>query len=138
VFAAILGLTVASLAGWIDVPEAVAQEAASPSDLDLDGNGAEYWRGRVLDSRARLDAARKRHAAALTAYQNMRRHRHPRGEAATEIEAGFEAATLELEQSEAAVEALDEEARRAGAPPGWLRVESPDWQGDEDWQEDEE
>jgi hypothetical protein len=133
-FAAILGLTVAALTGWSDAPEASAQEAASLSDhdLDLEGNGPEYWRGRVLDSRARLDAARKRHGAALTAYQDMRRRRHPRGEAAAEIEAEFEAAKLELEQSEAAVEALDEEARRAGAPPGWLRVEAP---GSEDVEE---
>ena len=124
-FAAILGLTIAALMGWVDPSEASAQEAASLGDLDvdLDGNGSEYWRGRVLDSRARLDAARKRHSAAQTAYQKMRQRRHPRGEAAAEITAEFEAAKLELEGSEAAVEALDEEARRAGALPGWLRVE---------------
>ncbi|UCE85167.1 MAG: hypothetical protein JSU66_12550 [Deltaproteobacteria bacterium] len=104
---------------------AVAQDAESMggSNLDFEGNGPDYWRERVLEVRARLTAARKRENAARTAYKNMRQRRHPRGEAAAEIEAEFEAATREREQAEAALEALDEEARQAGAPPGWLRVE---------------
>ena len=39
------------------------------------------------------------------------------------VVAEFEAAQQELEQAEARLEALPEEARRAGVPPGWLRID---------------
>ncbi len=120
--AAVIGLAFAS--GLATPPSAAAEETGFPADVDLEGNGPDYWRERALEARANVAEARERSTAAETAYRSMRQRRRPRGAARATIEAEYEEARVELAKAEQELMALDEEARRAGAPPGWLRVDS--------------
>lgn len=90
---------------------------------DRYGRGPEYWRKRVLEARERVAEARERFEAARQAYRDARQRNYPRGEAVEKIERELQAAREALKQARADLEALPEEARRAGALPGWLRVE---------------
>lgn len=87
--------------------------------------GEAYWRGRVATARARIEEARR-------AYQSFQRKLDGRESAPSEngqemvwdvhkLKAVGDAAEAELKAAEKALEDLLEEARHAGALPGWLR-----------------
>lgn len=100
--------------------------AAPPLDSDASREERAMWEQRLRDARAALAAARARHEAAELAYKHMRHRDRARGEARAAILEEREAARRALEEAEARLEALPEAARRAGVPPGWLRIDSED------------
>jgi hypothetical protein len=81
-----------------------------------------YWRAKAKAARERADLAQQRVTAAEYEYRNRRQRQRRRGEHRAEVAAERDAAARELEEAVAYLEVgLPEEARQAGALPGWLR-----------------
>ena len=99
-------------------PSAPAVTTARP----WDESERESWQQRVAEARAELERAQQRRDAAETAVDRMRHRKHPRGEAREALFAEREAARADAAGAERALDALLDEARRAGVPPGWLRA----------------
>jgi hypothetical protein len=82
----------------------------------------EGWQRRVREAREVVEQAKARRTAAENAYDEMRHRKYPRGEARVAIEAERSAARDDVTLAQRNLDALLDEARRAGAPPGWLRA----------------
>lgn len=81
-----------------------------------------YWRARAAQARERLAAAQARLAAAEAEYQNLRQRHHDAGDPRGKIVAERDAARAELAAAQHALDVeLPEDARQAGALPGWIR-----------------
>ena len=112
-------------------PAEVDGNTAAPTD---DGGGRDrdeaYWRGRMAEAeaaraRAALMAAALQNRAdglwtQFTAVDDPARQRVIERQRNDALEA-LENARVELEDAERAIASIREEARGAGAPPGWLR-----------------
>lgn len=98
----------------------LAAPTASASQLAREGDRA-AWQERFREARRALAEAEARDAAALESYRKMKRRNQARGDAKVAIVSEREEARAALEKATADLEALTEEARRAGVPPGWLR-----------------
>ncbi len=85
--------------------------------------GREQWREQLLTANQRVAIAQKRNAAALIAYQSMRHRRRPRGDAKQAIMDELEFSREEIARSQQDLEKLEKAARRAGAPPSWLKFD---------------
>lgn len=113
-----------------DATEADGNPAASTDDGGGPDRDEAYWRDRM----AGAEAARARAALMAAALQNRAdglwtqftavddpaRQRVIERQRNDALEA-LENARVELEDAERAIASIREEARRAGAPPGWLR-----------------
>jgi hypothetical protein len=115
-FAAALLAVAFALAGhaWAADPEptdAVALEAQK-----------EQWQSRFRAARAAVAEARERQRAARDAYAKMRHRGKQRGDAKRQILAELSASETALEDAQSALEEMFETARRAGVPPGWMRM----------------
>jgi hypothetical protein len=93
---------------------AVAQAQDEEADKD-------YWVQRYETLVSDLDAARARVELSQLNYTRARTRNYPRGEALLELEVERDKAELELAKLEEEFEAFPDEARRAGALPGWFR-----------------
>jgi hypothetical protein len=83
-----------------------------------------YWRARAAQARARLAAAQARLAAAETEYQNLRQRHHDAGDPRGKVVSERDAARAELAAAQHALDVeLPEDARQAGALPGWIRAD---------------
>jgi len=103
-------------------PSELASESPPSADAPEEEQRA-YWQARAVAARSRVEAARERVASAETAYQDARQ-RKKRGDPLAKTVSGREAAEAELEAAlRYEEEDLPEEARRAGALPGWLRLD---------------
>ncbi|MFB3118655.1 MAG: hypothetical protein ACE1ZP_07800 [Myxococcota bacterium] len=85
--------------------------------------GRTQWREQLLAANQRVAIAQKRNAAALSAYQSMRHRRRPRGDAKQAIMDELEFSREEIARSQQNLEKLERAARRAGAPPRWLKFD---------------
>ena len=84
----------------------------------------EEWREQLLVANQELRIAEKRIVAARSAYRDMRQRRRPRGDAKQAIMDEVELSREELVRAQQALESLEKAARRAGAPPSWLKFDS--------------
>ena len=94
-------------------------------------NSEEYWRGRYQETNDRVKGAQEKSDGLQSDINALTRSFYAEGDGVAQrgqIEAernqrleDLEAAKKELEEAKQAEEDLQEEARRAGAPPGWLR-----------------
>ncbi len=84
-----------------------------------------YWQERARSLHAAVRDARSRVSAAEARYTRLRKKIRARGDKKVEAVSELEEARRELADAEARLEALPDEARRAGALPGWIRVEEP-------------
>lgn len=80
------------------------------------------WQSRQLEAIHNVENARGRYRAASAEYQQMRHRRRMRGERKAQVIAEHDAAREALEEAERVLAEFNEEARRAGVPPGWLRA----------------
>ncbi len=80
------------------------------------------WQSRQLEAIHGVENARGRYRAASAEYQQMRHRRRMRGERKAQVIAEHDAAREALEEAERALAEFNEQARRAGVPPGWLRA----------------
>jgi hypothetical protein len=101
-------------------PSREGPEAMAPA------RGEEYWRGRVNEAQARIEAARQRYdilqrmiVIGQPAQYNENGQRVIYS--IYQMKEKADAAETELRAAEKALEDLFEEARHAGALPGWLR-----------------
>jgi hypothetical protein len=99
-------------------PERNPQQAESDQP-----EGREEWRERLMIANQELAIALKRSAAALKAYQSMRHRRRPRGEGKQAIMDEIELSGEELARAQQDLQSLEKAARRAGAPPSWLKFD---------------
>ncbi len=83
----------------------------------------EEWREQLLVANQELVIAEKRIIAARRAYRDMRQRRRPRGDAKQAIMDEVELSREELVRAQRALESLEKAARRAGAPPSWLKFD---------------
>jgi hypothetical protein len=97
-----------------------AAPAAADEDSDLSG-----WKQRLAEAEAEVVKAREREAAADAAYQHMRHDRSVRGEEKAKIIAERAEAEHAAKDAVAQLEALREQARRAGVPPNWPLPDPP-------------
>ena len=98
--------------------------AAAPlrADDDAEMTG---WKQRLDQAEADLVGAREHAAAAHAAYAEMRHDRSVRGEEKAKIIADRAQSEHAVEEAQARLDALREEARRAGEPPAWLLPDPP-------------
>ncbi len=83
----------------------------------------EEWREQLLVANQELLIAEKRIVAARRAYRDMRQRRRPRGDAKQAIMDEVELSRKELVRAQQALASLEKAARRAGAPPSWLKFD---------------
>lgn len=97
---------------------------AAPAPADDDAELAS-WRQRLDQAEADLVRSREQAAAALAAYADMRHDRSMRGEEKAKIIAERAESEHAVAEAQARLDALREEARRAGAPPAWVLPDPP-------------
>jgi len=95
-----------------------AAAPANPSGISPEE--IEEWRETLLEAQGRVDAAQKDVAVAEQAFRKAR-HRNRRGSERGDLLVTLQAAEQELEDAEAELPRLLDEARRAGVPPGVRR-----------------
>ena len=81
----------------------------------------EAWVTRLREANQGVANARRRSETADRTYSEMRHRNRARGEAKEQIMAEREQAAAALEAAEHQMDALVEDARRSGVPPGWIR-----------------
>ena len=89
------------------------------------------WRERLDTAKAEVSNAQQRSAAADVAYTNMRHDRSVRGEEKAKIIEARSNAERELAAAKTHLAEIQDEARRAGAPPEWVLPDPSDEPGDE-------
>jgi len=94
--------------------------AQEVTDLD-DAHAIAIWRTRLDEGRVALAEARHRFEAAHDAYADWRQRKYPRGVRKEQLVREVAEAETALAETQAAWQRLQEEARRAGVPPGVLR-----------------
>jgi hypothetical protein len=101
------------------------EPGAAPAASAASDEAAERqrWHQRAVEARQRVSDAEAKLADAEAAVTHMRARRYPRGEAAAAREADVESAKKELADAQKAQADLEDEARRAGVPPGWIRLD---------------
>jgi hypothetical protein len=111
-------------------PEGATPAGSEVSDEEKRQKDEESWRQRMADARQALDRSQMYLDAlqskinSLWADFTARDDPAQRGAIETERKkalAEFDRVKLEIEANKKAIDDLEEEARRAGVPPGWLR-----------------
>jgi malate synthase len=102
------------------VPGPAGLEAQEVVDLE-DAAAIAAWRAKLDEAHAALQDARRRFEAAHDAYADWRQRKYPRGVRKEKLVQEVADAEIALAEAEAAWQALQEDARRAGVPPGVLR-----------------
>jgi hypothetical protein len=109
--------------------DAAAGSAASSAGASGDDRGEAFWQGRISQAREGL----RRNEIVLEALQarvngltmDYDRHdpfeRNTIGDSRKKALEEIERVKAEIEQSRKQIAAIEEEARKAGVPPGWLR-----------------
>jgi hypothetical protein len=98
--------------------------AAAPARADDEADLA-GWKQRLEQAQADLTRSREQAAAAQKAYAKMRRDRSVRGEEKAKILAERAQTEHAVGDAQARLDALREEARRAGVPPAWILPDPP-------------
>lgn len=99
--------------------EAPPPPAASANSAGISAEEIEEWRQTLLEAQERVDRAQLDVAVAQQAFRKARQRKR-RGDERGELLATVQAAEQELEDAEADLPRLLEQARRAGVPPGVL------------------
>jgi hypothetical protein len=102
------------------VPGPVGLRAQEVADLE-DATAIAAWREKLGEAHAALQDAEHRVEAAHAAYADWRQRKYPRGVRKEKLVQEVADAEVALAEARAAWEALQEDARRAGVPPGVLR-----------------
>ncbi len=104
-------------------PESEQPTGRSQADESEQPEDREQWRERLLAANREVASAQKRGAAAQRAYKAMRHRRRPRGDAKQAIMEEIELSREELARAQKDLGRLERAARRAGAPPSWLKFD---------------
>jgi hypothetical protein len=85
--------------------------------------GRQEWRKVLLAANQEVAIALQRSVDALRAYESMRHRRRPRGDAKQAIMDELELSREGLITAQQDLEELEKTARRAGAPPSWMKFD---------------
>jgi hypothetical protein len=85
--------------------------------------GRQEWRKVLLTANQEVAIALKRSVDALRAYQSMRHRRRPRGDAKQAIMDELDLSREGLTTAQQDLAKLEKTARRAGAPPSWMKFD---------------
>jgi len=97
-------------------PDGRSQQAESEQP-----EGRQEWREQLLSANQEVAIALKRSVTALKVYETMRHRRRPRGDGKQAIMDEIELSREALTTAQQDLEKLEKAARRAGAPPSWLK-----------------
>ncbi len=120
---ALLAATSAPNLGSAREPESGQPGGRSQQEKGEPPEGRQEWRERLLIANQEVAIALKRSVDALRAYESMRHRRRPRGDAKQAIMDELEFSREEIARSQQNLENLEKAARRAGAPPSWLKFD---------------
>ena len=104
-------------------PEPEQPNGRSQPDESEQPEGREQWREQLFAANQEVASAQKRSAAAQRAYKTMRHRRRPRGDAKQAIMDEIELSREAIARAQQNLEKLERAARRAGAPPSWLKFD---------------
>ena len=104
-------------------PEPEPSDGRSQQEESERPEGRQEWRERLLIANQEVAIAEKRSETALRVYQTMRHRRRPRGDAKQAIMDELELSREALTTAQQDLEKLEKAARRAGAPPSWLKFD---------------
>ena len=99
-------------------PDGRSQQAESEQP-----EGRQEWREQLLIANQEVAIALKRSVTALKVYENMRHRRRPRGDGKQAVMDELELSREALTTAQQGLEKLEKAARRAGAPPSWLKFD---------------
>jgi hypothetical protein len=104
-------------------PEPEPSDGRSQQEEPKQPEGRQEWRERLLIANQEVAIAQKYSETALRVYENMRHRRRPRGDAKQAIMDELELSREALTTAQQDLEKLEKAARRAGAPPSWLKFD---------------
>ena len=105
---------------WLGLALALAFWLAASAARAADDTELANWKGRLDAAKMELSSAQQRSTAAEIAYTGMRHDRSVRGDEKARIIAERSDAAQALAAAKAHLSEVQEEARRAGAPPQWV------------------
>jgi len=106
----------------ISIPPPGCADEVEPEESERP-EGRAQWRAQLLVANQEVASAQKRNTAALRTYEIMRHRRRPRGEGKQVIMDELELSREALTTAQQDLEKLEKAARRAGAPPSWLKFD---------------
>ena len=104
-------------------PEPEPSDGRSQQEESKQPEGRQEWREQLLIANQEVAIAQKRSETALRVYEKMRHRRRPRGDAKQAIMDELELSREALTTAQQDLEKLEKAARRAGAPPSWLKFD---------------
>jgi len=120
---ALLTVTSAPNLGSAREPKPERPSERSQQEESEQPEGRLEWRERLLTANQEVAIAQKRSETALRVYEKMRHRRRPRGDAKQAIMDEIELSREALALAQQDLEKLESTARRAGAPPNWLKFD---------------
>jgi hypothetical protein len=106
-----------------DAREPEPSDERSQQEEPQQPEGRQEWREQLLIANQEVAIAQKRSETALRVYERMRHRRRPRGDAKQAIMDELELSREALTTAQQDLEKLEKAARRAGAPPSWLKFD---------------
>jgi hypothetical protein len=104
-------------------PETERPDVRSQQNESEKPEGREEWREQLLTANQEVAIGLKRSLAAIKTYRDMRQRRRPRGDAKQAIMNELELSREGLTTAQQDLEKTEKAARRAGAPPRWLKFD---------------
>ena len=105
------------------------QVGAQPASVSAPESSKSYWQDRYRDLKAQVSSANARLSQAKRDYNKAKQRGRLRGEYKNDILLEIQSAEMDLQDAEQALDALPDEARAAGVPPGWFREVDEDYEG---------
>jgi hypothetical protein len=102
---------------------------AQPASAEASEDSKSYWQSRYRELRAQASTASTDLTQAKRDYNKAKQRGGLRGDYKREIMERIQDAETRLEDADAALAALPDEARASGVPPGWFREIDPDYSG---------
>lgn len=101
-----------------DTPQPSSPSSTRTEDVDLKGHNKQWWQQRLQEWRGRKATAEQNLAKARDRYNRLYSSHEPLGDVRQEIEQ-YE---TDIRGADRMIDdVIPDEARKAGAPPGWLR-----------------
>jgi hypothetical protein len=103
--------------------------SAQPASVEAEEGSKAHWQERYLALKAQASRATEDLTHAKRDYNKAKQRGNLRGDYKHDIMARIQSAETQLEDAQAALVALPDEARAAGIPPGWFREVDADYSG---------